>query len=156
MAFFTDCVMAQYGGFVIGQALKFPNFTCLYEFSDTVADAVVNACIPFHAAAGRQQYCECFYGGQTADDIFRMLLDADYSADRCFNVAVAWCLATPRRTIDNRLAVNDSDNRIVVVHQVAARNGGVPQVCVRALACATGRCHKVAIAVAAYYTGMDK
>ena len=56
ITFFTDGVMAEYGGFAVGEALKFPDFTGLYDFCDTVADAVVDACIPFHATACRKQY----------------------------------------------------------------------------------------------------
>ena len=85
-----------------------------------------------------------------------MLHDTDNSPNWSFYVAIAWSFATPRRTIDERPAVYNSYDGVVIVHKVATRYCGIPKVCVCAFASATWSCHQKPLAIASDYAGMNK
>ena len=65
---------------------------------------------------------------------FRTLYQGNTSK-RSFDVAIAWSLSAPRTSIDESLAVNDTDNRIVIVHKVRTRNESQPVTNLSTLSC---------------------
>lgn len=69
------------------------------------------------------------------------------SPDRYFHIAVARCLAAPRRAVDEHLPVFDAENRVVVIDQLRSRNIVQPKSAVRAFSCSARAQEKVRFTV---------
>ena len=148
--------MAKYGCFRVWQATQFIHSYKVDEFADAIAYTFVDALVPLHITHCRQEVAECFDRTELADAILRSLLNADKTSNRRLNVTIASRLTTPRTSIDDGLAVNNSNYRIVVVHQVASWNVVVPKACMRAFTCAAWGCHEITFAIASNHRSVHK
>ena len=72
------------------------------------------------------------------------------------DIAVAGGLATPGAAIYIRCAIDDADDGVVIIHQVAARQVPEPHAYLGALACAALGDERIAIAVLSDKRGVDK
>ena len=84
------------------------------------------------------------------------MLNANKSANWSLDVPVATSFAAPRTTINDSLTIYDSNDWIVVVHEVATWNVVVPKASVRALSCSAWSSHEIALSFASNHRGMHE
>lgn len=148
--------MAKDGSLGIGQASQLVHADDADEFADAVADAVVHSLVPLHVAHGRKEVAKGFRGTQLPYGVLGSLLNADDASYRSLYVAIAGCLAAPGRAVDDCLVANNTNHRIIVIHQVATWDVVIPESRVGTFSCAARCCHEVAFSCTAYDGGVHE
>ena len=93
----------------------------------------MNTAIPFHGRYGRQERGKTFQYALFPNRVFRTLPQLYKSSHRRRHPAVTRCFPAPGRTVDIDRPLHHSHHRIVIVHQVGARDVAQPQPCMRTL-----------------------
>lgn len=98
-----------------------------------VAMRRMNTAVPFHGRHGRQERGKTFQYAFFPYRVFRALPQLYKSSHRRRHPAVTRCFPAPGRTVDMNRPLHHSHHRIVIVHQVGARDVAQPQPCMRTL-----------------------
>lgn len=93
----------------------------------------MNTAVPFHGRYGRQERGKTFQYALFPNRVFRTLPQLYKSSHRRRHPAVTRCFPAPGRTVDIDRPLHHSHHRIVIVHQVGARDVAQPQPCMRTL-----------------------
>lgn len=94
-----------------------------------VAMRRMNTAVPFHGRHGRQERGKTFQYAFFPYRVFRALPQLYKSSHRRRHPAVTRCFPAPGRTVDMNRPLHHSHHRIVIVHQVGARDVAQPQPC---------------------------
>ena len=129
---------------------------CLYNLGNGVARVVKHVLIPLHRRTRGQQRSKSFDGFKPFNAIDYCTVDTRNSAQLGLNVAITWGLSTPRTTIYIGFAIDDANNGVIVVHQVAIGNIAQPKTYVRAFTCSTFSSESITTVLVSNKRGMNK
>ena len=113
-------LITNFGSLPVGQAMEDVDVGGLHQSGNRIADVVENILIPFHARTGGQERGEGFDRRKALHPVGTVAVDACDGSQLGFHVAIARGFAAPRTAVDVRLSVDESYDRIVVVHEVAS------------------------------------
>lgn len=118
--FDSNRLITNFGSLPVGQAMEDVDVGGLHQSGNRIADVVENILVPFHARTGGQERGEGFDRRKALHPVGTVAVDARDGSQLGFHVAVARGFAAPRTAVDVRLSVDESYDRIVVVHEVAS------------------------------------
>ena len=113
-------LITNFGSLPVGLAMEGVDVGGLHQSGNRIADIVENILVPFHARAGGQERGEGFDRGKALHPVGTVAVDARDGSQLGFHVTIARGFAAPRTAVDVRLSVDESYDRIVVVHEVAS------------------------------------
>lgn len=149
-------LITNFGSLPVGQAMESVDVGGLHQSGNRIADVVENILIPFHARTGGQERGEGFDRRKALHPVGTVAVDACDGSQLGFHVAIARGFAAPRTAVDVRLSIDESYDRIVVVHEVASLQISQPHAYLSTLSGSAFGDECVSVSVLSYQRCVDE